>query len=387
MGVGNWEEYIARRKGKDWSVHSERMIYMKETVGTMTYQEQFLLDCKTFAGWNIAFADKKVRKNKHIREDHELREKFINDSVERGYDKEEVILIWNEIEDAVDGGYSFNKSHSASYAVISYQTAWLKINYPEHFYASLMSSEKTDGVGQDAISGYIAECKQRGINILPPDVNKSGEEFVVSDKGINYRITTIKSVGDSAIVGIENLRPIKSFEDFMERKEKKFIKKNVVTNLIKAGCFDFDNPNRAHLLWLADMSNRTATQIKTDMQCPVYEWNDNIKAEWEHEVLGMYLSIHPMEKYGFKPLDTFADGQQALQGGEVSEVKVFKDKKGNEMAFVFLNTLYGKVKILIFASTWKSQEIQNNFKEKNIVLVRGKRSGHDILLDKVEVLK
>jgi len=386
-GVGDWQEYIARRNGKEWSVHDVRIPYMQETVGLLTYQEQFLLDCKYFAGWGIAYADKHVRKNKNIREDVELHEKFIVDSTQRGYNVVDMENIWQEIMDAVDKGYSFNKSHSASYAVISYQTAWLKLYYPEHFYASLMSSEKTDGDGQDAISGYIAECKQRGLTILPPDINRSGETFVVSDKGINYRITTIKGVGESAIKSIEKLRPIKSFEDFVERKEKKHIKKNVLINMIKAGCFDFDNPNRAELLWTIDMENRTKTQIKEDFQCEKYEWDDKIKAEWEYEVLGMYLSIHPMERYGFKPLEDFSDGQSALQGGEIYEVKVFKDKNKNEMAFVFMNTLFGNVKVLVFAGSWKRKDVQQAMQVRNIVMVNGRRSGNDIILDRVEELQ
>ena len=386
-GTGDWEEYIARRKGKTWSVHPERMPYLKETEGLITYQEQFLLDCKTFAGWDIAFADKKVRKNKDIKNDHELREKFINDSIARGYSREDVEQVWREVEDSVDGGYSFNKSHSASYAMLSYQTAYLKCKYPKHFYASLMTGEKTDGDGQDAIAGYIAECKQRGIKILPPDINRSGDTFIVSDEGINYRLTTIKHVGESAIQHIEELRPIRSFDDFMERREKKFIRQNVLVNLIKAGCFDFDNPNRAELLWKVDMLNRTKKQIKEGYEPPKYEWNDHIKAEWEKEVLGMYLSVHPMEKYGFKPLDAFQDGGSCLQGGEVYEVKVFKDRNKNDMAFVFVNTLYGNLKVIVFASTWKYQNIRDAMKPGNIVLIRGKRSGKDVILDGVEVLE
>lgn len=386
-GTGDWVEYIARRKGKQWNVHQDRLPYLRETEGLITYQEQFLLDCKYFAGWDIAFADKKIRKNKHIREDAELHEKFINDSLNRGYNIVDIETIWKEIEDAVDGGYSFNKSHSASYAVLSYQTAWLKYYYPEHFYASLMSSEKTDGDGQDAIASYIAECKHQGLTILPPDINLSGEEFVVSKGGIKYRITTIKHVGDSAIESIEALRPITSFNDFMERREKKHIKRNVLTNLIKAGCFDFDNPNRADLLWQVDMDERTKTQIKDDYQCPIYEWNDKIKAEWEKEVLGMYLSVHPMEKYGFKPLSDYPDSSYALQGGEVYDMKIFKDKNQNEMCFAFINTLYGNVKVLIFSSMWKYESIREAIQIGNVILVKGKRSGNDIILDGVEILE
>ena len=101
-GVGDWEEYIARRKGKPWSVYEPRMPYMRETYGTMTYQEQFLLDAHVLAGWDIAFADKRIRKNKDIRNDHELREKFIRDAVEKGHPREEIEKVWQEIEDVVD---------------------------------------------------------------------------------------------------------------------------------------------------------------------------------------------------------------------------------------------------------------------------------------------
>jgi DNA polymerase-3 subunit alpha len=385
-GVGDWDEYIARRKGKQWTVHPDRLPYLKETYGLITYQEQFLLDCKTFAGWTIAYADKHVRKNKNIRADVELHNKFITDSTSNGYDKNDMEDVWDEICTSVDGGYSFNKSHAASYAVTLYDTSWLKVYYPVHFYASLMSSEKTDGDGQNAIASYIAECKQRGIKIFPPDINHSGESFVVANGGINYRITTIKDVGASAINNILDLRPIKSFDDFLMRRAKKDIKLNVLTNLIKAGCFDFDNSNRAELLWKLDMSNRTKTQIKEGYECPKYDWNDKIKAEWEKQVLGMYLSVHPMEKYGFKSLDSYSDGNSCIQGGEIYDIRTFKDKRQQDMAFVFINTLYGNIKVLIFASTWKYKRIQDSIKLGNIILVRGRRSGGDIIMDGVEVL-
>lgn len=388
-GVGDWNEYLARRKGKEWSVYHPRMPYMNETVGTMTYQEQFLLDAHTLAGWDIAYADKHIRKNKSIRTDEGLRTKFLEDCLRNGHPQEEIEKVWSDIESAVDGGYSFNKSHSASYAMLSYQTAYLKHYYPNHFYASLMSSEKTDGDGQNAIASYIAECKQRGIAILPPNINRSGDTYTASDDGINYRITTIKHVGESAIQHLLDLRPVSSFEDFLVRRDTRHAKKNVVINLIKAGCFDFDNPNRAELLWKFDMSLRTKTQIKNDYQCPTYEWNDKIKAEWEKEVLGMYLSVHPMERYGFRPLDTINDGATGIQGGEVVSVYEFHPQKNPQkpkMAFITINTLFGTVKCISFASTWMYQNIREAFETGNLVLVRGKRSGNDFIVDGVEVL-
>jgi DNA polymerase-3 subunit alpha len=387
-GTGDWQEYIARRKGKtDWKIHHDRLSYLKETEGLITYQEQFLLDCKVLAGWSIAFADKHVRKNKSITTDDDLMNKFYKDCVANGIDIKDAVEIWNEIQSAVAGGYSFNKSHSASYAVISYQTAYLKCHYPEHFYASLMSSEKTDGDGQSAIAGYISECKQRNIRILPPDINNSSESFMVSNGEIKYRITTIKHVGESAINHILRNRPYESFNNFMDKREKQYIKQNVLVNLIKAGCFDFDEPNRAKLLWELDMQNRSKTQIKNNYTCPQYEWNDRVKAEWEREVLGMYLSIHPMERYGFKPLSDFPDEGNCLQGGEVYDIRIFKDKRDREMAFAFINTLFGNVKVLIFASQWKNEKIRETIKLNSIIMVKGRRSGDSVILNEVEELE
>lgn len=385
-GVGDWEEYIARRKGKEWTVHKDRLPYLEETVGLIAYQEQYLLDAKTFAGWDIAFADKNIRKNKHIKEDVDLQCKFIKDSTANNYDIKEMKKIWNEIVDIVNQGYGFNKSHSASYAMISFQTAYLKYYYPKHFYASLMSSEKTDGVGQDAIANYITECKQRGINILPPNINTSNDNYVITKEGINYRITTISHVGESAIRHIKKLRPIKSFEDFMERHEKKYVKKNVLINLIKAGAFDFSNTNRAELLWQVNMQERNKTQIKENYQCPKHQWNEEVKAKWEKEVLGMYLTKHPMEKYGFNSLNYYKEGGQAIQGGEVNEIKEIKDRNNNNMVFVFIDTLFGIVKVIIFASTWRYKKVKQCIQIGNKILIKGKKSGDSILLDEVEIL-
>jgi DNA polymerase-3 subunit alpha len=383
-GVGDWNEYIARRKGAGWYKDPYRP-WMHETLGTMTYQEQFLLDANRLAGWDIAYADKTIRKGKNLKENIQVMQRFIIDGVGNGYDEDYMREVWEQIVDA-QGDYSFNKSHSASYAKLSYQTAWLKYYYPEHFYASLMSSEKTDGDGQNAIAGYIQECKQKGIKILPPDINLSASDYTVTNSGINYRITTIKHVGESAINSILNLRPIKSFDDFLERREKATIKLNVLVNLIKAGCFDFDNPNRAELLWRVDMANRTKKQIKEGYEIAKYEWNDTIKAEWEKEVLGMYLSIHPMERYGFKPLNDYKDGEKCIQGGQVAEIKTFNDRKGNPMSFVFIDTLYGRVKLLVFSSLWARETVRDILTLGNTILVKGRRSGSDVLFDEGELL-
>ena len=277
-GVGDWDEYIARRNGKAYRVQNERLKYMSDTQGVMTYQEQYLLDCKTYAGWDLAFADKHVRKNRDINNDNELKERFISDGKNNNYSEKILNTIWNEICESVSGGYGFNKSHSASYAMISYQTAWLKHYYPKEFYASLMTLESTKINGQQRVGDLIVECKKLGIPIIPPDINHSQNEFIANKDGILYKITAITGVGEASINHIKSLRPIKSLSDMLTRGTKRYIKKNVVENLIKAGCFDEENSNRCELLGLDE------------------EYNLSKVHQFEKESLGLYLTSHPLEK-------------------------------------------------------------------------------------------
>jgi DNA polymerase-3 subunit alpha len=381
-GVGDWSEYIARRNGKEYSIHPIREKYYRETQGILAYQEQFMADCVYFAGWEWAYADKKIRKNKNIKADAETKQQFISDCLVRGHEEDFVLQMWKEFEDAT-GDYSFCKAHAASYAQTAFKTAFLKCYYPEYFYASMMTSEGDD---RNAISAYVAECKSRGIKINPPSINSSNESFTVGNGGINYRITTIRDVGDSAILGINALRPIHSFDDFLARREKSSIKQNVIVNLIKAGTFDEFGESRDYLMWKLDMSNRNKTAIKNNVQCPIYVFDDKVKAEWEKDALGMYLSVHPMERFGFKPFDSYPNGETCLVGGEVSDFRTHVDKNGKTMAFGTLDTLFGSIRITVFATTYARLQVKEDFAMGKLVMIKGKKDGDNVLLNSVEVL-
>ena len=383
-GVGDFKEYVLRRNGKSFNIYPEREWYMKDTEGLMTYQEQFLLDCKTYANWDIAFADNNVRKNKKIKEDIELRNKFITDGVNNGYEEAKLIEIWTEIEDAVSGGYSFNKSHSTSYGVLSYKTAWLKYHYPTYWYASLMNSEISD---QTAIDNLIAECKKKGIKILPPDINKGSYKFEGSKEGIRLPINMLKGVGEDVVKYIQKeLVPIKSFDDMLDRGLKKFIKKNVVIAMVKAGVFDFENENREYFLWQYAMRNRKKTDIKNGVECEHLEYNDKVKLKWEKEVYGLYLSAHPLENYNVRSITDYTDDMVAIQVIEVADVTPRLQKNGKEMCFLTGTNQHGTLKCLIFANTWECEDIKNVAKEGNILLVKGKRSGTDMIINDMEII-
>ena len=384
-GVGDFNEYIARRNGKKFEIHPDREWYMKDTVGLMTYQEQFLLDCKTFAGWDIAFADNNVRKNKRIKEDVDLRNKFITDCCNNGYSIDLAQGLWQEIEDAVSGGYSFNKSHSTSYGVLSYKTAWLKNKYPVYWYASLLNSEIGD---QSKVESLIAECKKKNIKILPPDINKGSYKFEGTKEGIRIPINYLKGIGEDVVKYIQKeLVPITSFEDMLDRGIKKYIKKNVVMAMIKAGIFDFENENREHFMWVYNMRNRKKTDIKNGVECEHLPYNEKIKMQWERDVYGMYLTKHPLENYNVRSISDYTDDMVAIQVIEVTEIREHMQKNGKMMCFMTGSNQHGALKCLIFANTWECQDIKDKAKVGNILLAKGKRSGNDLIINDLEVME
>lgn len=383
---GTGTSYFRRRSGEiEWSVIPEREWYMSETYGDYVYQEQYMLDAHVLASWDLAYADKKLRKNKDIRNDVETRNKFFEDCRKVGILKTEAEIaeIWADIENAVDGGYGFNKSHATTYGRIAFQEGYLKYYYPECFYSAILTKKGDD---QDKVGEFIAECKRRGIKVLPPNINESEGDFIPTPEGIMYRLTSITNVGDSAIRGIKDIRPIKSLQDLLERRNKSLIKKNVIESLIKAGVFDFEHSDRQYIMHQLDQYLRTKTQIKQEHECPLREFD---KLAWEKEALGVYLSSHPLDKYAFKSLQEHQDNSKCLVAGIVSDVRVFYDKNGNEMAFITISNQQGNMKCIAFSRTWadKSLGLSEKLECGNIIMVRGKRSGNDCIIDSVEIIE
>lgn len=377
----NWKEYIERRHGKKWSVHKDREHYMTDTSGLMVYQEQFLLDCQTYAGWGIAFADKNVRKNKDIKNDKELENKFVQDSISNGYEESLVREIWEEIKESASK-YSFNKSHATSYGVLSYKTAWLKCHYPIYWYASLLNSEIAE---QDKVEGLIAECKKKGIQILPPDVNKGSYKFEGTRKGIRIPINYLKGVGEDVVKYIKSeLIPITSLQDMLDRGVKKYIKKNVVEAMIKAGIFDFENEDREYMMWSFSMTRRKKTEIKNGIECPHQEYNEKVKLQWEREVYGMYLSAHPLDTRNARSIADFTDDMVAVQVIEKREVVERLQRNGKPFAFLMGSNQHGMLKCLVFADIWAEEDVRKTIEENEYLLVKGKKSGLDLIVNHVE---
>ena len=360
-GVGDWNEYISRRNSH--STIGVRQPYLTSTSGIIVYQEQYLLLAQTYAGWDIAFSDKHIRKNKNILADVELKEKFMNDGHSLGYEEDELLSVWENICDVVSGGYGFNRSHSASYAKLSFETAWVKYYYPSIFYSAYLTQNQDD---VNVITEVLNLLRKEEIKLLPPDINKSTDKFIPTDDGIMFPLTAIQGVGGSAWTEINRLKPIKDFNDFLDRRIKKFVKKTTVESLIKAGAFDFTNQRRYELL-------KQFGSEEVDL--PYYAY--------ERSALGFYLSESPFDNYTLTPFAGFNDGDYLKTILEITSLTTKYDKRGNEMAFATGVNNTDVVRMVVFSSVWKTQK----FEEGNILLVRGKKDNTNLIVNSIERMR
>jgi DNA polymerase-3 subunit alpha len=380
-GVGDIEEYVQRMNGKEFKYyHDDEKPYMSPTYGTMVYQEQFMLRVNTLAGWTLGAGDK-LRKVKNIRTNDELKQKYYEGckTVGKVTNDADVESSWEEIVCALEGGYSFNKSHACSYAKIAFITAYLKHNYPVYYMAALMTAERDKS---EKIAERVNQCRLMGIKILPPDINKSNHLYQVENGSIRYSINTIKAVGEKALNEIESTKPITSLGDLMMRGNLRVLDKRVVENLIKAGCFDFEMPDRYSMLG-------EYYQIRKDKKIAEayleYRQNDMDIARFEKETLGLYLTKSPYDRFTFKPFDEYDSGTQALTGGEIVRIKEVFDKNNKKMAFVTIATQHNNIELLVFANTF--YKVQELLKEGNFVMAKGKKSENKLLLNELTLLE
>jgi DNA polymerase-3 subunit alpha len=371
-GTGDWNQYIRRRNGlESFILPTIRQSYMNETEGLIVYQEQYLIDCLNYAHWDIAWSDKYVRKCKDILHATELREKFIEDSTHNGFELFEIQTVWDDISNAVASGYGFNKAHATSYAVLSYQTAWLKTYYPVEFYASLMSQDSDDS---DKLTHYITECNKKNIKILPPHINDSVDYFKPIGNSILYQLNSIIGLGGSSLTEVKRLRPILSLEDFITRRTPKFIKITTIENMIKSGCFDFENTDRTMMLNRAYL---LMGKSNTYSEHPNYIY--------EKESLGLYLSSSPLDNLDIEDISMKRDDSVISTAGEVLEVVKRIDKNGNEMAFVTIANKYGKHKLLIFSTLYKQVVVKEGLVVGNLIIVNAKKSKGSLLVNTISV--
>ena len=402
MESGMIDDYVARKHGKkavEYMVPELEPI-LRETYGVIVYQEQVMKIGADLANYSMAEADdlRKAMGKKIVEIMARHRQRFVEGAVANNIPQKKAEKLFDLIEKF--GGYGFNKSHSAAYALIAYQTAYLKAHFPVEIMASLLTSEmhSTDGVVK-----FIAECRHHDISILPPDINESVVEFTVDGASIRFGLVAVKNVGESAIEAIIAARadkPFQSLFDFCERVDMKKVNKRVIESLIKSGSFDSTGAKRSQMMAALESALEYGQRVqkeRTDPQMGLFDMGDNqpnINApglpevgEWdgklfltyEKEALGFYLSGHPLSRYE-EVLDKFTnanaisikelkDGGVVRIGGLVRSTKNIKTKKGDLMAFVTIEDMHGAVEVVVFSRVFA--DVKDLLVEDRPVLIQG----------------
>ncbi|MBI4572771.1 MAG: hypothetical protein HY713_05735 [candidate division NC10 bacterium] len=331
----------------------------------------------------------------------EQRKKFVDGAVAHGVPEKKAERIFGFMEQFA--GYGFNKSHSAAYALIAYQTAYLKANYPVEFMAALLTSEMAD---TDKIVKYIEECRPMGIEVLPPDVNESSNDFAVVGDKIRFGLVAVKNVGEAAIHSILNARrsqgQFRDLFDFCERADLRLVNKRVIESLIKCGAFDSLGARRAQLMAVVDKAMEAASAAQRDRAHGQVSLLDVLSStgsaprqrgalpelpEWERpqllagekETLGFYITGHPLAEYRAllarhttvttEDLPSLADKSTVMLGAMVTAVKEISTKNGERMAFVTLEDLAGSVETVVFPDLYRSSML--HLAKDSAVLVKG----------------
>lgn len=400
---------------------------LSETYGVMIYQEQVMEVARRLAGFTVAEADvlRVAFKKKSPEVMDAQREKFISGAVANGVNRPTAERVFELIERFA--GYGFNKAHSAPYALVAYQTAWLKAHYPVEFMAASLTSVMG---ASDRVAYYAEECRKMGLEVLPPDVNESRSEFTVARGAVNqirFGLTAVKNLGEGAIESIVRVReeggPFRSLHDFCRRVDTRLLNKRAVESLIKAGAFDSLGGHRGQYLLALDRDLEAAQRlqkIEREGQMSLFGFGgENGGAAYEEElpplppceplpsasilamekeVLGLYVSGHPLVQYQAQLMGagTVAaanlgdrwDGEAVTVGGMISELKKIITKSGSPMLFVTLEDLTGAVEVIVFPGVL--ERYGTLLQPDGLVLVRGRVSFKDeepkILADEISAL-
>ncbi len=381
--MDNIPSYIKRKHGEEeiTYLHPALEPILKETYGIMIYQEQVMKIAQVLGGYTLGGADKlrKVMGKKQIEKIPEQRKLFVEGAVKNNISEETAQQIFAQMEKFAS--YGFNKSHAAAYALISYQTAYLKAHYPVEFMCVTMSLDMAD---VDKLNFFKEECKKASIKVLPPDVNLSEADFCVQDGAIRYALSAIKGNGMGAMLSLQAQREqkgaYKSISDFIHRSDSKMIGKKQLEVLIKSGAFDSLDSNRAKLfenLELILKNISASSELKTSSQSSLFstqelhsevklkdvpDWTELERLGHEAEVIGFYLSAHPLDSYakGLEKLKVndfhkvfqnvlVGSQQKAKVGACIGEVKRKISKTGKQYARVTFSDTNGNYEALLFA--------------------------------------
>ncbi|HXE91443.1 MAG TPA: DNA polymerase III subunit alpha [Terriglobales bacterium] len=402
---GMIDDFIERKHGRR-AIHyelPELEEILKETLGVIVYQEQVMQIANRLAGYSLGEADllRRAMGKKKPEEMAAQRDKFITGAVQRGFPERKVAKIFDLMEQFA--GYGFNKSHSAAYALLAYQTAYLKTHYPVEFMAALLTSETGS---TDKVVKYINECREMGISVEPPDINVSEANFTPHGSAIRFGLAAVKNVGHSAIDSIlaarARLGRFHSLFEFCENVDLRLMNKRVLESLIKSGALD-SLGRRAQLMEAVDRAIERGQKTQRDAEAgqhglfgvfdepgerssdrlpDVPDWDEHQRLAGEKEVVGFFLTGHPLEKYrsklaDFRALDSDAiaalkqsTGRDEIHaGGVLANIRVQRSRKGELYAQGTLEDMAGSVDVLVFPEAYR--RLQDRLKLDVPVLVRG----------------
>ena len=382
---GMVDDFINRKHGraKVEYPHPDLESILKPTYGIILYQEQVMQIAQVLAGYSLGAADllRRAMGKKKPEEMAKQRAVFTEGALRRGVDEKTATHIFDLMEKFA--GYGFNKSHSAAYALVSYQTAWLKAHYPAAFMAAVISSDMDN---TDKVVTFIDECRDMGLEVIPPDINRCQHRFTITDeRTILYGLGAIKGVGEAVIEAVVEAREkggaFSDLFDFCQRIDLKKANRRVLETLIRSGAMDRLGPNRATLmdalpeaLRIAEQRLRDAAMGQTDLfglggdaagtgqYRPRREWDEEERLRGEKETLGLYLTGHPIERY-LPELERFISSrivdikptrnQVITVAGLIVAMNTRNSKRGGKLAFITLDDRSGRIELVVFPEDYE----------------------------------
>ena len=407
------DSFIRRKHGEEeiTYLHSGMKNSLKNTYGILVYQEQFMQISKEWCGFTGGQADtlRKAVGKKKIDLMKKVKPEFVEGAVKVGGATKEIAeTFWTQLEEFAN--YCFNKSHAACYGLIAYWTAYLKAHYPDAFMAALMTSDHDD---TDRLAIEITECKHMRISVLSPDVNESFVEFAVvpNENKIRFGMSAVKGVGVGAVEEVLRARedgPFTSVEDFARRVSTSKFNRKAWESLIKSGAFD-DMGDRSDLLFNLDSITSFASKLQKEaasgqtnlfgmlggddaasvqstlhLQKAPVKHDDKERLMWERELLGLYISAHPLDRYETylseqtQPLTQLVpeyDSRMMTVGGIISTVRTIVTKSGSKMAFVGIEDKFGEGEIIVFPNLY--EKVGAKLVQDAVIRVSGKNSARD----------
>ncbi len=406
LGAGMHHEYADRKNGRSpvEYLHPDLEEILRDTFGIMVFQEQVMQVAQKMAGFSMIEADalRKAMGKKIPAVMKQQEEKFVAGCIAEGYGEELGTELFGLI--AYFAGYGFNKSHSAAYGLVAYQTAWLKAHYPAEYMAALLTASKRD---KDRTALYLHECRTMGLKVLVPDVNRSESDFAAVDGDITFGLSAVRNVGEAVVEHIVREREkngsFTSFQDFVDRVDLSVLNKRTIESLIKAGAFDSLGHARRGLLERSlDLLDATVSRRRAEdmgqyslfggsdsgveavrVDIPETTWDKRTRLGFEKEMLGLYVSDHPL--FGIEKalraictstipgLWDLQDKSQAVVGGIVGGITRRYTKSGDPMFFFTLEDLQGSTEVVCFPRTVAEY---GPFVREDAILVVGGRVDH-----------